>query len=134
LAGGHWIDRASPRVVFGAGAALYVLAYAGFAADIHQWWWLLIAFTLAGSAIGLAETAESAVFARALPDHLRGSGFGVLGGVQAVGDLVSTGVVGVLYTAISPTAGFGYAAAWMLGSVCVSAFLGPRRRARASES
>jgi MFS family permease len=30
-AGGHWIDRAGPRVAFAAGAALYALAYAGFA-------------------------------------------------------------------------------------------------------
>lgn len=32
-------DRAGPRLVFGVGAALYVLAYAGFAAGVHAWWW-----------------------------------------------------------------------------------------------
>lgn len=111
--GGHWIDRIGPRLVFGLGAALYVPAYAGFALGPSAWWGLLIAFTLAGSAIGLAETAESALVARALPDHLRGSGFGVLGGVQAAGDFVSTAVVGVLYAAVSPALGFAYAGAWM---------------------
>ena len=80
LFGGRWIDRVGPRPVFAFGAALYVLAYAGFAIGVHAWWWLLIAFTLAGSAVGLAETAESTLFAQALPDRLRGSGFGVLGG------------------------------------------------------
>lgn len=123
-AGGHWIDRAGPRRVFGAGAALYVLAYAGFALGPHAWWGLLIAFTLAGSGIGLAETAESTLVARTLPDRLRGSGFGLLGGVQAGGDLVSTVVVGALYTVVSPAAGFAYAAAWM--GLSVAATLGSR--------
>lgn len=112
--GGHWIDRAGPRVVFGAGAVVYVLAYAGFALGPRAPWALLVAFGLAGAGIGFAETAESALVARLLPARLRGSGFGVLGAVQALGDLVSTVVVGFLYTAVSPAAGFGYAGAWML--------------------
>ena len=111
--------------LFGVGAALYVLAYLGFAVGVHAWWWLLIAFTLAGSAIGLAETAESTLFARALPDRLRGSGFGVLGAVQAAGDLVSTAVTGVLYATVSPAAGFAYAAGWMLLSLSSIALLSP---------
>jgi MFS family permease len=115
--GGHWIDRAGPGRVFGAAAALYVVAYAGFAAGPRAWWEVLIAFSFAGAAIGLAETAESALVAGLLPDRLRGSGFGVLGGLQAVGDLASTVVVGALFTAVSPAAGFAYAAAWMLLSV-----------------
>ncbi|GAA4629417.1 MFS transporter [Actinoallomurus vinaceus] len=115
--GGHWIDRAGPRLVFGAGAVVYVLAYAGFSIGPHSPWALLIAFSLAGAGIGFAETAESALVALLLPDRLRGSGFGVLGAVQALGDLISTVVVGVLYTTVSPAAGFGYAAAWMLASV-----------------
>jgi len=114
LAGGHWIDKAGPRVVFGTGAFLYILAYLGFAASFSSWVWLLVAFILAGSAIGLSETAESTLVARILPDHLRGSGFGLLGGVQSFGDFASTAVVGLLYTVVSPTAGFIYAAAWMV--------------------
>lgn len=66
-AGGHWIVRAGPRVVFGAGAVLYVLAYAGFAVSWASWLPLLIAFVVAGSGTGLAETAESTLVARLLP-------------------------------------------------------------------
>jgi len=121
--GGQWIDRASPRLVFAAGAALYVLAYAGFAAGPHGWPLLLVAFALAGSGIGLAETAESTLVANALPDRLRGSGFGVLGAVQAGGDVVSTIVAGALYAAVSPVAGFAYAAAWMALSLGGSGWL-----------
>jgi MFS family permease len=123
FAGGHWIDRAGPRVVFGTGAALYVLAYGGFAAGPHSWLLLLVAFVLAGSGIGLSETSESALVARAVPDQLRGSGFGALGGIQAAGDVVSSVTVGILYTAVSPAVAFAYAAAWMLLSVIASSWL-----------
>lgn len=123
--GGHWIDRAGPRVVFAAGAAVYALAYAGFAVGPHTWWALLVAFVLAGSGIGFAETAQSTLIAQALPDHLRGSGFGALGGVQAAGDLVATVTVGILYTTVSPAAGFAYAAAWMLLSVATAKLARP---------
>lgn len=124
LAGGHWIDKSGPRVVFATGAFLYIIAYLGFAASFHSWVWLLIAFVFAGSAIGLAETAESTLVARILPDRLRGSGFGLLGGVQSFGDFASTAVVGLLYSTISPTAGFVYAAAFMALSLVGSIVTG----------
>jgi MFS family permease len=113
-AGGHWIDRAGPRVAFASGAGLYVAAYLLFALSSGGWPLLIVAFLLAGSGIGLAETAESALVARLLPDHLRGSGFGLLGGVQSFGDFASSAAVGLLWTTVSPTAGFLYAAGWML--------------------
>ena len=114
LGGGRWIDRAGPRAVFGTGAALYILAYLGFAWAGHSLPALFGAFMLAGAGIGLAETAESTLVAHILPDDLRGSGFGLLGGVQSFGDFASTAVVGILYTTVSPMVGFIYAAAWMV--------------------
>src|SRR6266496_3479522 len=83
----------------------------------------ILLFCLAGAGIGLAETAESTLVAHLLPDRLRGSGFGLLGGLQSAGDFLSSAVVGVLYAAVSPTAGFAYAAAWMVLSVAASALL-----------
>ncbi|MGH3003756.1 MAG: MFS transporter, partial [Gaiellaceae bacterium] len=123
-AGGHWIDRAGPRSAFAAGAALYVGAYLLFATAGHSWPPLLIAFLLAGAGIGLAETAESSLFARLLPAHLRASGFGLLGGVQAFGDFASSAVVGVLWTVASPSVAFVYAAAWV-GAAAVLALARP---------
>jgi MFS family permease len=114
--GGHWLDRAGPRPVFATGALCYLAGYGLLAVDWHGWPPLLGAFMLAGSGIGCAETAESALLARMLPDALRGSGFGVLGAVQAGGDLASSAVVGLLWAVVGPTAGFGYAAAWMLAA------------------
>jgi MFS family permease len=119
-AGGHWIDRAGPRVVFAAAAALYVAAYGLFAGSWHAWPPLLGAFALAGAGIGLAETAESTLVAQLVPERLRGSGFGALGAVQAAGDFAASAVVGLLWTVISPAVGFAYAATWMVASLLVS--------------
>jgi MFS family permease len=112
--GGHWIDRAGPRRAFALGAVLYAASYSLFALPFHGWPLLVVAFLLAGSGIGLAETAESSLFARLLPEHLRGSGFGLLGGVQSLGDFASSAVVGLLWTLVSPTVAFAYAAGWMV--------------------
>jgi MFS family permease len=120
-AGGHWIDRAGPRLPFALGAALFVAAYVLFATPTHAWPLLLIGFLLAGSGIGLAETAESTLFAGLLPAHLRGSGFGVLGGVQAFGDFASSAIVGILWTTVGASVAFLYAAAWVAvaAAICV---------------
>jgi MFS family permease len=109
VAGGHLIDRFNPRAVFAVGAAVYVLAYATFAWQQHAWPVLLGGFLLAGVGIGCAETAETTMVALALPDRLRGSGYGVLGLVQSLGDLGASLVAGLIWALVSATAAFGYA-------------------------
>ena len=81
---------------------------------------LLIAFALAGVGLGCAQTAESIVVARGMPDRLRANGFGVLGPTQALGDLGATLVPGLLWSLVSPTVAFSYAAAWTAASVIAS--------------
>jgi MFS family permease len=123
LVAGRWYDRVGPRGVFAAGAAVYVIAYGAFAAGFHGVIAVALAFAAAGAGIGLAEPTESAVVAQLLPDRLRGSGFGVLGAVQATGDVVATVVAGLLYTLVSPAVAFGYAATWMLAAAIASGTL-----------
>ncbi|MDA3664832.1 MFS transporter [Mycobacterium xenopi] len=125
LTAGRWYDRTGPRAVFATGAAVYVIAYGVFAAGGHSVVAVALAFGAAGAGIGLAEPTQSAVVSQLLPDRLRGSGFGVLGAVQAIGDVVATVVVGLLYTVASPLVAFGYAAAWMVGAVVASGMLRP---------
>jgi MFS family permease len=127
LAAGRWYDRTGPRAVFATGAAVYVLGYLVFAAGAHSALVIALGFALAGAGIGLAEPTQSAVVSQLLPDRLRGSGFGVLGGVQATGDVVATIVAGVLYTVASHAVAFGYAAAWMALAVIASGMLRPAR-------
>jgi len=117
LLGGHVLDHLGPRIVFGTGALLYVGAYADFAIGPHAWWLLGIGFILAGSGIGLAETAQSSLVASLTPPKLRGSGFGLLGAVEAAGAFASSAIVGLLYLSVGAPAGFSYAAAWMLCAV-----------------
>ena len=128
LGGGHLADRFSPRGVFAAGAAVYVLGYVVFAWEQHQWPILLIGFVLCGLGIGFAETAESTVVAHLLPEHLRSNGFGVLGLVQSFGDLGATMVTGILWSVFSATVAFLYAATWMILSVAASGWLRPPRQ------
>jgi dipeptide/tripeptide permease len=106
--------------VFAAGTAAYVPAYGGFAFPIHHWLLLAGCFCLAGAGIGLAETAESTLVAQLLPDRLRGSGFGLLGGLQSAGDFLSSTTVGLLYVAVAATVGFAYATAWMVLAVAAA--------------
>ncbi|MDN4598031.1 MFS transporter [Leifsonia virtsii] len=123
LPGGYWLDRVGPRRVFASGAIAYVFAYGLIAVASVDWVFAAGGFLLAGAGIGLAETAESAFIAQMLPDELRGSGFGVVGGIQAVGNIVGTVVAGVLYATVSPATAFAYAGAWMILSVAASILL-----------
>jgi MFS family permease len=132
LAGGAWVDRRGPRLVFAAGAAAYILAYGGFAFPIHHWPLLAGWFCLAGAGIGLAEPAESTMVARLLPDRLWGSGFGLLGGLQSAGDFLSSAIVGLLYVAAAPSVGLAYAAAWMVLAVAATVWLHHREAGVAS--
>jgi len=128
LTAGRWYDRVGPRAVFAMGAAVYVISYVLFAAGLHSMLVVVLGFALAGAGIGLAEPTQSAVVSQLLPDRLRGSGFGLLGAVQATGDMVATVVAGVLYATVSPGVAFGYAAAWMAIAVLTAGMLRPAAR------
>lgn len=134
LAGGSAVDRWGPRPVFAGAAAAYVLGYLGFAVGGATPAAIAISFALAGAGIGFAETAQSALVARLLPDAVRGSGFGTLGAVQAGGALLASAVAGILYTAASPAAAFGYAAGWMVLSLAATGLVRPVAVASAVES
>jgi hypothetical protein len=86
-----------------------------------------VPFVLAGVGIGAVETAEHAAVAALAPSEARGSAFGVLAAVQALGNLAASTVAGILWTAVSPAAAFGYLAAWML--LALAGLLTAARRA-----
>jgi hypothetical protein len=74
---------------------------------------LAVAFATAGIGIGCAETAEHAAVAVLAPEHLRGSAFGLLATVRPGGNVIASGVAGLLYTVASPAVAFGYVTACM---------------------
>ena len=69
-------------------------------------------FALAGLVSGIRDTLEGTAAADLIPPEHRGLGFGLLGGTNGAGDLVSSLVVGALWT-LHPALGFGYAAVFM---------------------
>jgi len=110
-------DKLGPRgplLITATGAAAFLLAYSLFAASGPVIVLLGAAFALAGVGIGCAETAEHAAVAAFAPPGIRGSAFGLLATVQAIGNLAASAIAGLLYTVASPTAAFAYLAVWML--------------------
>jgi len=71
---------------------------------------LMLLFALAGTYVALVDSMEGALAAELLPEPLRGTGYGMLGLVKGVGNLISSFTVGVLWSFFSPAAGFLYAA------------------------
>jgi len=111
---GRTADRFGNTRVLAAGAALFALAYLGLALTGASFVLLGGCFLAAGIGIGCAETAEHAAVANLAPEGLRGSAFGLLAAFQSAGNLAASAIAGVLWTVVSPTAAFLYAAAWML--------------------
>lgn len=71
--------------------------------------WVFI-FVFAGISTGAVTTLEKAYAAELLPDNVRGTGFGVLQMTDGSGDLISSLVVGLFWTYLSPEFSFFYAA------------------------
>lgn len=63
---------------------------------------LVLAFILAGVTIGIVETAEHGTVAEATHEDIRGSAFGFLAAIQSFGNLVASGIAGLLWTLVSP--------------------------------
>jgi MFS family permease len=68
------------------------------------------AFLLSGVAIAVEETVEKACVAEMLPRESRSYGLGVLATANAVGDVISSVGIGVLWDRLGARAAFGSAA------------------------
>jgi MFS family permease len=122
---GALADRVGRRRVLVAGVVVFAAASLAFVAASRAVLLLLLLFVLVGASTALVETAQGAYAAELLPEEIRGRGFGLLGVVESVGDLVSSVVVGVLFAVTDPAWGFVYAAVLALLGAMVLA-----RRAR----
>ncbi|MEJ7741891.1 MAG: MFS transporter [Nocardioidaceae bacterium] len=117
---GRFADRFGPRGpnrVLVAGVLLFAFAYAAFAVGSTSLVVLGLPFLAAGAGIGCVETAEHAAVAAASPAELRGSAFGLLAGVQSLGNLGASAVAGLLWTTVSPAVAFWYVTGWMVLAV-----------------
>jgi MFS family permease len=121
-------DRRSPVGVLVVGTVAFAAAYVVLALTGASLPILLVGFVLAGIGIGCVETAEHAAVARLAPEGLRGSAFGLLATVQSLGNFAASTIAGLLWTLVSPTAAFVYAAAWMLIALAAFATMRAGRR------
>ncbi len=114
-------DKIGRKKMLAAGYFLAALVFAGFAFAQANFWFLLLLFCLAGLYIAFEDTLEGAIAGDLLPAKIKGTGFGALAATNGVGDFASSIVVGVLWTAISPQAGFAYAAILALAGAVMMA-------------
>jgi MFS family permease len=106
---GALADRISKRAVLAVGYLFGVAAFAGFILEPPTIPTLALLFGLAGVHDAIQQSVEKSLAAELLPTNVRGSGFGILAALNGVGDLVSSVVVGVLWTSVDANAGFMYA-------------------------
>jgi MFS family permease len=117
------LGRRGPLLVTAVGVAAFLPAYGLFAISSPVVLLLGVAFAMAGVGIGCAETAENAAVAAFAPAEIRGSAFGLLATVQAIGNVAASAVAGLLYTVASPTAAFTYLAVWMVIALTMLAWV-----------
>jgi MFS family permease len=83
--------------------------------------WLLGGlFVLAGIYVGTEEALEDSLAAELIPREQHGMAFGTLAAVNAVGDFLSSLVVGFLWSAVSARAAFSFSAVlFFLGAILI---------------
>lgn len=69
----------------------------------------LLIFLLSGVSAGTYMTLEKSIAAELLPGGTRGTGYGILQTADSIGDLLSSVIVGILWSSINPEAAFLYA-------------------------
>ena len=106
-----------------SGTAMVGLLIVAFAHGTDSLLLLGTIFFLAGLCIAVQEALEAAMTADLVPDEIRGTSYGVLGAINGIGDLFSSIAVGLVWTLISPAAGFALALVFLLTGTAVLARL-----------
>jgi MFS family permease len=107
-----WLSDHLPhrRAVLAAGYGLAVVTALLLCTGTHSLWLLGGIFVLAGLYIGTEEALEDSVAAEIVPRDQHGMAFGTLAAVNAVGDFVSSLLVGALWSAFGVATAFGVSA------------------------
>ncbi len=113
-------DRIGRRGVIVGGYAVFALVYLGFARATTAWHiWLL--FAAYGLYYGLTEGVQRAYAADLVPDHLRGTAFGVYHTLTGLALLPASLVAGWLWQTIGVPAPFFYGA--VMSGLAVAIFV-----------
>jgi MFS family permease len=102
------------KTVLAAGYGLAVVTALLLCTGTHSLWLLGGIFVLAGLYIGTEEALEDSVAAEMMPGERHGMAFGTMAAVNAVGDFLSSLLVGALWSAVGVGAAFGASAVLFL--------------------
>ena len=101
-------------VGYALGAATALLTALAFWWSVDQVVWLAGIFLIAGLYVAVQEALESTVTADMVQAETLTMSIGALGTVNGAAKFISSGTVGVVWTAVSPTFAFALAAGFML--------------------
>ena len=107
-----WISDIVPhrKAILAGGYALAGLTAIFLTTTPVSVWLLGGLFVLAGIYVGTEEALEDSLAAELIPREQHGMAFGTLAAVNAVGDFLSSLVVGFLWSAVSARAAFSFSA------------------------
>jgi MFS family permease len=107
-----WISDHVPhrKAILAGGYALAGVTAIFLTTTPASLWLLGGLFVLAGIYVGTEEALEDSLAAELIPKEQHGMAFGTLAAVNAVGDFVSSLVVGFLWSAVSARAAFSFSA------------------------
>jgi MFS family permease len=121
-----WLaDRFPKRRVLSAGYALAGVMALGIVFVTLTPWTLGGIFILGGIYVGVEETLEDSFSAELVTEEHHGMAFGTLATVNAMGDFLSSVVVGALWSAIGIQAAFGYSAVLFLAGAWLVQWASP---------
>ena len=98
------------KAILSGGYALAGITAMSLTAAPHRLALLAPIFALAGVYVGTEEALEDSLAAELIPKEQHGMAFGTLAAVNAVGDFLSSLVVGFLWSAMSVQAAFSFSA------------------------
>jgi MFS family permease len=117
-----WISDLVPqrKIVLAAGYALAGVTAILLTIAPDSLWLLAVIFVLAGLYVGTEEALEDSLAAELISKEQHGMAFGTLAAVNAIGDFLSSIVVGFLWAAISVKAAFSFSAVlFFLGAILI---------------
>lgn len=117
---GHFADKIGKLRILALGYAVASAMFLGLAFAKGNLFFLAIIFFLGGFYVAIQDALERAIAGDLLSPEIKGTGYGVLGSLNGIGDLASSLVVGIFLSFGSPVLAFGYCLlASSLGTVLI---------------
>lgn len=128
---GFIADRCGEKLVLIIGFCITATVSLGLMYPSSALAYLAIIFILSGMGMSIIDTLKQAFTAQLVPEQVRATSFGLLAGLEGITGLLSSAIMGFLWTAFSPVVGFGYSALLcVLGALILTQVETPCNHAR----